>query len=55
MHSAVKPSRKLLVLLMALTALGEISTQLIIPGLSAIEWVMAAKPGSSLLSIRQRA
>lgn len=51
MHSAVKPSRKLLVLLMALTALGEISTQLIIPGLSAIEWVMAAKPGSSLLAL----
>ncbi|WP_090511037.1 MFS transporter [Pseudomonas marincola] len=36
---------------MALTALGEVSTQLIIPSLSAIEWVLAAKPGSSLLAL----
>ncbi|MFI8481338.1 MFS transporter [Pseudomonas sp. NPDC078700] len=51
MQTAVGPTRQLLVLLMALTALGEISTQLIIPSLSAIEWVMAAKPGSSLLAL----
>lgn len=51
MQTAVQPTRQLLVLLMALTALGEISTQLIIPSLSAIEWVMAAKPGSSLLAL----
>ncbi|WP_339487198.1 MFS transporter [Pseudomonas sp. EL_65y_Pfl2_R95] len=51
MHTSVKPTRQLLVLLMALTALGEISTQLIIPSLSALEWVMAAKPGSSLLAL----
>lgn len=51
MPTAVQPSRLLLVLLMALTALGEVSTQLIIPSLSAIEWVMAAKSGSSLLAL----
>lgn len=51
MPNAVQPSRQLLVLLMALTALGEVSTQLIIPSLSAIEWVLAAKPGSSLLAL----
>ncbi|ARU87887.1 MFS transporter [Pseudomonas sp. M30-35] len=51
MQTAVQPSRQLLVLLMALCALGEISTQLIIPSLSALEWVMAAKPGSSILAL----
>lgn len=37
MANAPAPSRSLLFLLVALTALGEVSTQLIIPGLGAIE------------------
>jgi DHA1 family bicyclomycin/chloramphenicol resistance-like MFS transporter len=45
------PSRHLLLILMLLTALGEISTQLIIPSLGMIELVMAARPGSSLLAL----
>ncbi|VXB65848.1 MFS transporter, DHA1 family, bicyclomycin/chloramphenicol resistance protein [Pseudomonas sp. 8AS] len=51
MHSYPSPSRRLLLILIALTALGEISTQLIIPSLGAIELVMAAQPGSSLLAL----
>jgi len=48
-HTA--PSRTLLLILVALTALGEISTQLIIPSLGAIERVMAAQPGSAVLAL----
>src|SRR3989338_2320644 len=45
------PSRSLLLILVALTALGEISTQLIIPSLGVIELIMNARPGSSLLAL----
>lgn len=45
------PSRSLLLLLVALTALGEVSTQLIIPGLGAIEQALAAPVGSALLAL----
>lgn len=48
-HTA--PSRTLLLILVALTALGEISTQLIIPSLGAIERIMAAQPGSAVLAL----
>ncbi|SDG75283.1 MFS transporter, DHA1 family, bicyclomycin/chloramphenicol resistance protein [Pseudomonas benzenivorans] len=48
-HSA--PSRTLLLILVALTALGEISTQLIIPSLGLIERVLAAQPGSAILAL----
>lgn len=51
MHGYPSPSRRLLLILTALTALGEISTQLIIPSLGAIELVMSAQPGSSLLAL----
>lgn len=51
MHAHPQPSRHLLLMLVALTALGEISTQLIIPSLGAIELIMAAQPGSSLLAL----
>ncbi|KAF1032829.1 MAG: Inner membrane transport protein YdhC [Pseudomonas sp.] len=46
-----KPSRSLLFLLVALTALGEVSTQLIIPGLGAIEQGLAAPAGSVVLAL----
>jgi DHA1 family bicyclomycin/chloramphenicol resistance-like MFS transporter len=45
------PSRSLLFLLVALTALGEVSTQLIIPGLGTIEQALAAPPGSALAAL----
>lgn len=45
------PSRSLLLLLIVLTALGEISTQLIIPSLGGIEVAFDARPGSSLVAL----
>lgn len=51
MTNAPAPSRSLLFLLVALTALGEVSTQLIIPGLGAIEQALAAPAGSSLRAL----
>ncbi|MDO4238232.1 MULTISPECIES: multidrug effflux MFS transporter [Pseudomonas] len=51
MANAPAPSRNLLFLLVALTALGEVSTQLIIPGLGAIEQALAAPPGSALMAL----
>ncbi|MES2820900.1 MAG: MFS transporter [Pseudomonadota bacterium] len=51
MHSHPLPSRSLLLILVALTALGEVSTQLIIPSLGVIEWVLSAPAGSSLLAL----
>ncbi len=51
MANAPAPSRSLLFLLVALTALGEVSTQLIIPGLGAIEQALAAPPGSALMAL----
>ncbi|MGA9703460.1 multidrug effflux MFS transporter [Pseudomonas sp.] len=44
-------SRNLLFLLVALTALGEVSTQLMIPGLGAIEQALLAPPGSALMAL----
>lgn len=51
MANAPTPSRRLLFLLVALTALGEVSTQLIIPGLGAIEEALAAPQGSALMAL----
>ncbi|WAT31722.1 multidrug effflux MFS transporter [Pseudomonas sp. GXZC] len=51
MRNAPVPSRSLLFLLVALTALGEVSTQLIIPGLGAIEQALAAPAGSALMAL----
>ncbi|AUZ46816.1 multidrug effflux MFS transporter [Pseudomonas orientalis] len=51
MANAPAPSRSLLFLLVALTALGEVSTQLIIPGLGAIKQALAAPPGSALMAL----
>src|SRR6218665_323151 len=51
MHDYPQASRALLLLLMALTALGEVSTQLVIPALGPIEQAMQARPGSSLLAL----
>lgn len=51
MHDSPQASRALLLLLMALTALGEVSTQLLIPALGPIEQAMQARPGSSLLAL----
>ncbi|WP_300626848.1 multidrug effflux MFS transporter [Pseudomonas sp.] len=51
MANAPAPSRRLLFLLVALTALGEVSTQLIIPGLGAIEQALAAPQGSALMAL----
>lgn len=51
MHDYPQASRTLLLLLMALTALGEVSTQLVIPALGPIERAMQAAPGSSLLAL----
>ena len=51
MTDAPVPSRSLLFLLVALTALGEVSTQLIIPGLGAIEHALVAPPGSALMAL----
>ncbi|WP_242176521.1 MULTISPECIES: multidrug effflux MFS transporter [unclassified Pseudomonas] len=51
MANAPAPSRIVLFLLVALTALGEVSTQLIIPGLGAIEQALAAPAGSALMAL----
>ncbi|MCF5684864.1 multidrug effflux MFS transporter [Pseudomonas sp. PA-1-3F] len=51
MANAPAPSRSLLFLLVALTALGEVSTQLIIPGLGAIEHALLAPQGSALMAL----
>lgn len=51
MANAPAPSRSVLFLLVALTALGEVSTQLMIPGLGAIEQALAAPAGSALLAL----
>ncbi|OPA88104.1 MFS transporter [Pseudomonas fluorescens] len=51
MANAPAPSRSLLFLLVALTALGEVSTQLMIPGLGAIEQALAAPAGSALMAL----
>lgn len=51
MANAPPPSRSVLLLLVALTALGEVSTQLIIPGLGAIEQALAAPAGSALMAL----
>lgn len=51
MHDYPSPSRTLLLILVALTALGEISTQLIIPSLGTIELMMAARAGSSVMAL----
>ncbi len=45
------PSRALLVLLVALSSLGEISTQLLIPSLSSIEADLGGRPGSVHLGL----
>ena len=47
----MQPSRVLLIILMLLTALGETSTQLLIPALGELECGLQAKPGSSLLAL----
>lgn len=47
----MSPSRLLLVILMVLTALGEISTQLIIPALGGIEQGLGAARGASLAAL----
>lgn len=47
----MSPSRLLLVILMVLTALGEISTQLIIPALGGIEQGLGADRGASLAAL----
>ncbi|MET1080167.1 MAG: MFS transporter [Pseudomonas sp.] len=51
MAHPASPSRSLFLILVALTALGEISTQLIVPSLGALELAMSARPGSSLLAL----
>ncbi len=45
------PSRLLLFILIGLSGLGEISTQLLIPSLGAIEHSFAAQPGAILLAL----
>lgn len=47
----MQPSRVLLIILMLLTALGETSTQLLIPALGELERGLEAEPGSSLLAL----
>ncbi|ARS49257.1 major facilitator transporter [Ectopseudomonas mendocina] len=47
----MNPSRLLLAILMVLTALGEISTQLLIPALSRIEQGLGAMPGASVAAL----
>lgn len=47
----MNPSRLLLAILMVLTALGEISTQLIIPALGGIEQGLGAERGASLAAL----
>lgn len=45
------PSRTLLVILIGLSGLGEISTQLLLPSLGAIERSFAAQPGAIILAL----
>ncbi|MGH8355825.1 MAG: multidrug effflux MFS transporter [Pseudomonas sp.] len=45
------PSRTLLVILIGLSGLGEISTQLLVPSLGAIERSFAAQPGAIILAL----
>lgn len=47
----MNPSRLLLVILMVLTAMGEISTQLIIPALGSLEQGLGAAHGASLAAL----
>jgi DHA1 family bicyclomycin/chloramphenicol resistance-like MFS transporter len=47
----MRPSRVLLTILMLLTALGETSTQLLIPALGELERGLSAPPGRSLLAL----
>ncbi|WP_137822884.1 MFS transporter [Pseudomonas sp. D(2018)] len=47
----MSPSRLLLVILMVLTAMGEISTQLIIPALGSLEQGLGAARGASLAAL----
>lgn len=47
----MSPSRQLLVILMVLTAMGEISTQLIIPALGVLEQGLGAAHGASLAAL----
>lgn len=47
----MQPSRVLLIILMLLTALGETSTQLLIPALGELERGLDAEPGSRLLAL----
>ncbi len=47
----MNPSRLLLAILMVLTAMGEISTQLIIPALGALEQGLGAEHGASLAAL----
>lgn len=51
MHRYPLPSRSLLLILVALTALGEISTQRIIPSVGVIELIMNTRHGSILLAL----
>src|SRR5471032_450559 len=51
MANVPAPSQSVLFFLVALTALGEVSTQLIIPGLGAIEQALAAPAGSALMAL----
>lgn len=51
MANVPAPSQSMLFFLVALTALGEVSTQLIIPGLGAIEQALAAPAGSALMAL----
>lgn len=46
-----KPTKPLLLMLMTLTALGEISTQLLIPALGYLELGFSAAPGASLAAL----
>ena len=46
-----KPTKPLLLMLMTLTALGEISTQLLIPALGDLELGFSAAPGASLAAL----
>ncbi|MCI0572098.1 MAG: Bcr/CflA family efflux MFS transporter [Myxococcaceae bacterium] len=50
-HRAPPPSRSLLLTLCILTALGEVSTQLLIPALGTLEQSLAARPGTSLIAL----
>jgi len=51
MTSYPTPSRTLLVILIGLSGLGEISTQLLVPSLGTIEQSFAAQPGAIILAL----